>query len=69
MLTVLGAALESVLDTLSNDVAIRAVSVASRGPDDDHPYGHEKVETLGTLAIVCFPSITCFELLRQSVGS
>ena len=67
-LTVLGAALESVLDMLSNGVAILAVSIASRAPDDDHPYGHEKFETLGTLGIVCFLSITCFELLRQSVG-
>jgi cation diffusion facilitator family transporter len=68
-LTVLGAALESVLDMLSNGVAILAVSIASREPDDDHPYGHEKFETLGTLGIVCFLSITCFELLRQSVGA
>jgi cation diffusion facilitator family transporter len=67
-LTVLGAALESALDMLSNGVAILAVSIASRAPDDDHPYGHEKFETLGTLGIVGFLSITCFELLRQSVG-
>ena len=53
---------------LSNGVAILAVSVASREPDDDHPYGHEKFETLGALGIVCFLSITCFELLRQSVA-
>ncbi len=66
--TVLGAALESVLDMMSNTVAILAVSVAARAPDDDHPYGHEKFETLGTLGIVCFLSITCFELLRRSVG-
>lgn len=65
-LTVLGAALESVLDMLSNGVAILAVSVASRAPDADHPYGHEKFETLGTLGIVGFLSITCFELLRRS---
>ncbi len=67
-LTVLGAALESVLDMLSNGVAILAVSVASRAPDDDHPYGHDKFETLGTLGIVGFLSISCFELLRQSLG-
>lgn len=67
-LTVLGAALESALDMLSNAVAILAVSVASRAPDDDHPYGHEKFESLGTLGIVGFLSITCFELLRQSVA-
>src|SRR5215217_8235897 len=67
-LTVLGAALESVLDMLSNVVGILAVSVASREPDEGHPYGHEKFETLGTLGIVGFLSITCFELLRQSIG-
>jgi cation diffusion facilitator family transporter len=67
-LTVLGAALESALDMLSNGVAILAVSIASRAPDDDHPYGHEKFETLGTLGIVAFLAITCFELLRQSIG-
>lgn len=67
-LTVLGAALESVLDMLSNVVGIVAVSVASREPDEGHPYGHEKFETLGTLGIVGFLSISCFELLRRSVG-
>jgi len=67
-LTVLGAALESTLDMLSNGVAILAISIAAREPDEDHPYGHEKFETLGTLAIVGFLSITCFELMRRSVG-
>lgn len=67
-LTVLGAALESGLDMLSNGVAILAVSIASLAPDDDHPYGHEKFETLGTLGIVAFLAITCFELLRRSIG-
>ena len=66
-LTVLGAALESTLDMLSNGVAILAISIAARAPDDDHPYGHEKFESLGTLAIVAFLAITCFELLRQSI--
>ncbi len=67
-LTVLGAALESGLDMLSNVVAILAISVAARAPDDDHPYGHEKFESLGTLGIVAFLAITCFELMRQSIG-
>ncbi|NUO40307.1 MAG: cation transporter [Gemmatimonadaceae bacterium] len=66
-LTVLGAALESGLDMLSNAVGIFAISVAARAPDDDHPYGHEKFETLGTLGIVAFLAITCFELLRRSI--
>jgi cation diffusion facilitator family transporter len=43
------------------------VGIAARGPDEDHPYGHEKFETLGALAIVGFLSISCFELLREGV--
>lgn len=66
-LTVLGAALESSLDVLNNLIGMALVSVASRGPDEDHPYGHDKFETLGALAIVGFLSISCFELLREGV--
>jgi cation diffusion facilitator family transporter len=66
-LSVLGASLESALDALNNLVGMAVVSVAARAPDDDHPYGHDKFETLGALAIVGFLSISCFELLREGV--
>jgi cation diffusion facilitator family transporter len=68
-LTVLGAALESGLDMLNNVFGMMLVSVAARAPDEDHPYGHDKFETLGALGIVGFLSISCFELLRQGVVS
>ena len=66
-LTVLGAALESGLDLLNNGAGMILVSVAARAPDEDHPYGHAKFESMATLAIVGFLSITCFELLREGV--
>lgn len=66
-LTVLGAALESGLDLLNNLIGITLVGVAGRAPDEDHPYGHDKFETLGALGIVGFLSISCFELLREGV--
>lgn len=66
-LTVIGAALESTLDMLNSAVGMFVVTVAARGPDEDHPYGHGKFETLGALGIVVFLSITCFELLRHAV--
>jgi cation diffusion facilitator family transporter len=66
-LTVLGAALESTLDMLNNLIGVTLVGVAARGPDEDHPYGHDKFETLGALAIVGFLSISCFELLREGI--
>ena len=66
-LSVLGAALESSLDLLNNIVGMILVTVAARGPDETHPYGHAKFETVGALAIVTFLSISCFELLREAV--
>lgn len=66
-LTVLGATFESFLDALNNVVAMVVVSVAARGPDDDHPYGHDKFETMGALGIVVFLSISCYELLRGAL--
>jgi cation diffusion facilitator family transporter len=66
-LSVLGAALDSVLDTLNNLIGMALVAVAARAPDEDHPYGHDKFETLGALAIVGFLSISCFELLREGI--
>lgn len=68
-LAVLGAALESSLDMFNNVIGVMLVRVAGRAPDEDHPYGHDKFETLGTLGIVGFLSISCFELLREVVSS
>ncbi len=68
-LTVLGAALESGLDMFNNVIGMVLVAVAGRAPDEEHPYGHDKFETLGALGIVGFLSISCFELLREGVTS
>jgi cation diffusion facilitator family transporter len=67
-LAVLGAALDSAVDALNNGLAMLLVRVAAKEPDDEHPYGHGKFETLGTLAIVGFLSISCFELVRGAVN-
>jgi cation diffusion facilitator family transporter len=67
-LAVLGDALHSGVDAFNNVLGIVVVGVASKAPDEDHPYGHGKFETLGALAIVGFMSITCFELVRDAVG-
>ncbi|MCX5763605.1 MAG: cation diffusion facilitator family transporter [Gemmatimonadetes bacterium] len=66
-LSVVGATVESALDAMNNVIAILLVALAARGPDEDHPYGHDKFETLGALVIVGFLSISCFELVRNAV--
>src|SRR5258705_11514880 len=66
-LAVLGDALHSSVDSINNVLGLIVVRVASQAPDEDHPYGHGKFESLGALAIVVFLSITCFELVRNAV--
>lgn len=67
-LAVLGGAVDSCVDALSNGLALVVVRVAAQEPDEEHPYGHGKFETLGALAIVGFLSISCFELVREAVN-
>src|SRR6266508_4465907 len=67
-LAVLGDAVHSSVDAAYNVLGLVVVRVAAREPDEDHPYGHGKFETLGALGIVVFLSITCFELVRSAIG-
>ncbi len=66
-LAVLGDAVHSSVDAVNNVLALAVMWVAAREPDEEHPYGHTKFETLGALAIVMFLSIGAFELVRGSV--
>src|SRR6266700_4923410 len=67
-LAVWGDALHSSVDSLYNVLGLIVIRVAARAPDEDHPYGHGKFETLGALGIVVFLSVTCFELVRSAIG-
>lgn len=66
-LAVLGGAFDSGLDVMTTLVAIVLARVASQEPDELHPYGHEKFEALGALAMVAFLSISVFELVRSAI--
>src|SRR3989442_9621710 len=67
-LAVLGDAVHSSVDAVYNVLGLFVVRVAARAPDEEHPYGHGKFETLGALSIVVFLSITGFELVRSAIG-
>jgi len=66
-LAVLGDAVHSSVDAMNNVLALAVIGVAARAPDEDHPYGHQKFETLGALAIVGFLSVSAFELVKGAV--
>ena len=66
-LSVLADAAHSSVDAWNNIMALILARVASKAPDEDHPYGHAKFETLGALAIVAFLSISVFQLVTGAV--
>jgi cation diffusion facilitator family transporter len=66
-LAVIGDAVHSSVDAFNNVLALAVMWIAAREPDEEHPYGHTKFETLGALAIVMFLTIGGFELAKGSV--
>jgi cation diffusion facilitator family transporter len=67
-LAVFGDALQSSVDAVNNLFAIAVVRVASKAPDEDHPYGHAKFETLGALLIALLLALSIFELVRGAIS-
>jgi cation diffusion facilitator family transporter len=67
-LAVFGDALQSAVDSANNLFAIFVVRVAAKAPDEDHPYGHAKFETLGALLIALLLALSIFELVRGAIA-
>jgi cation diffusion facilitator family transporter len=67
-LAVFGDAIHSSVDALNNVLGLAVMRVAAKGPDDEHPYGHAKFESLGALLVVVFLSVTIFELMKGAIG-
>ena len=67
-LAVFGDALQSSVDSANNLFAIFVVRVAAKAPDEDHPYGHAKFETLGALLIALLLALSIFELVQGAIG-
>jgi len=55
----------SLFDGTSNVVGLVGVWVASHPPDENHPYGHRKYETLSTIAIAALIFVTGIEILKK----
>jgi cation diffusion facilitator family transporter len=66
-LAVFGDAVHSSVDAMNNVLAVVVIRIATRAPDEDHPYGHTKFETLGALVIVAFLSVSGFELVKGAI--
>ena len=50
----------------SNVVGLVGVRAARRPPDEDHPYGHRKYETVAAAAVTAFLLLVVLEVLRNA---
>ncbi|MCG5058402.1 MAG: cation transporter [Limnoraphis sp. WC205] len=66
-LSLLADALHSVTDGANNIIGLVANQFASPKPDREHPYGHQKYDALGALAVTVFLCIASFEILSSAI--
>ncbi|MEQ1911379.1 MAG: cation diffusion facilitator family transporter [Vicinamibacterales bacterium] len=65
-ISILSDGFHSLTDAASNVVGLVGVFAARRPPDDDHPYGHRKYETVAAVGVVGFLALVMFEVLRNA---
>ena len=56
----------SLTDAAANLVGLVGIRAARRPPDEDHPYGHRKYETVAAAAVAVFLLIVVVEVLRNA---
>lgn len=58
----------SLFDGTSNVVGLVAIRIAEAPPDPEHPYGHQKFETLATIGIALLLFLASFQIIMESVS-
>ncbi|RIK37541.1 MAG: hypothetical protein DCC55_23970 [Chloroflexi bacterium] len=67
-LSLIADGLDSLFDGLSNLIGVIAVGISSQPPDDEHPYGHRKFETLAALFIAGALFLSAWELASGAIA-
>lgn len=63
-LSVVADGFHSIIDSSSNIIGLAGLWIAARPPDDNHPYGHRKYETVATLAIGAMLLLVSWEIIK-----
>ena len=64
--SILSDGFHSLTDAASNVVALVGVSAARRPPDENHPYGHRKYESIASLGILMFLGAVLLQVLSAA---
>ena len=65
-ISILSDGFHSLTDTASNVVGLIGIRAARQPPDEDHPYGHRKYETVAAAAVTLFLLLVVVEVLRNA---
>ncbi len=66
-LAILGDAIHSLADVANNVVALVVVRIASEPPDREHPYGHQKFETLAVFGLAMLLAVLAIEIVIRAI--
>jgi cation diffusion facilitator family transporter len=66
-LSVISDAIHSSVDSLNNIVGLVVMKYATAEPDEGHPYGHAKFETLAAFVIAGFLFVTCYQISVSAI--
>lgn len=66
-IALLSDAFNSLVDVVASIAIWYSVHVADREADTDHPFGHQRAETIAALAVAIFTAILGFEIGRSAV--
>lgn len=64
-IAILSDGFHSLFDGISNIVGLIGIYLSSHPPDEKHPYGHRKYETLFTIFIGLLMFVTCAEIFKK----
>src|SRR3989475_10322128 len=67
-ISILSDGFHSLTDAASNVVGLVGVRAAGQPPDEDHPYGHRKYETVAAAAVTVFLLLVVIEVLRNALN-
>jgi cation diffusion facilitator family transporter len=68
-ISILSDGFHSLTDAASNVAGLIGVAAARQPPDDDHPYGHRKYETVAAAAVSVFLALLVIEVLRNAFNN
>ena len=66
--SILSDGFHSLTDSASNVMGLIGLRASRKPPDEDHPYGHRKYETLAAAGIFVFLVLVVVEVVRAAVA-